>query len=276
MKIKLYRILFRLFSYLSDKTNGTSLFVKYKLLMGTLIIGLVSTSAKAERKEAIEGIIPFQEPLSSEMTSCYKVVIDSSSYSNMPDRGAAKKEIVVEGNNSVKKKANLISCYAVTAIDVKSLAVEPTAIKLIDENSLIVEKELTGIMCYGIVVNPYDNDDIYTRISKKITKLPYIEIQTVPVSPVGNLEQFKKWIEEHIVYNERMLKDKVQGDVILSFAIDKQGKIVNKKVIGKLSPEADKEALRVLSSSPKWTPGEHNRKKIKTTLTMTVNFKIPE
>jgi len=44
MKIKSYNLLFRFFSFLSDKTNGAPLFVRYKLLLGTLIIGLTGTS----------------------------------------------------------------------------------------------------------------------------------------------------------------------------------------------------------------------------------------
>ncbi|MDR0798765.1 MAG: energy transducer TonB [Dysgonamonadaceae bacterium] len=44
MKTKSYRLLFRVFSFLSDKTNGFPLFAKYKLLLGTLILGLSATS----------------------------------------------------------------------------------------------------------------------------------------------------------------------------------------------------------------------------------------
>lgn len=52
MKIRSYKILFRIFSYLSDKTNGARFFVKYKLLLGTLIIGLASTVAGCKSKKA--------------------------------------------------------------------------------------------------------------------------------------------------------------------------------------------------------------------------------
>ncbi len=44
MKIKFYRAFFRLFSYLSDKTNGFPLFVKYKILLGTIIVGVTTTA----------------------------------------------------------------------------------------------------------------------------------------------------------------------------------------------------------------------------------------
>ncbi len=49
MKIKFYRAFFRLFSYLSDKTNGFPLFVKYKILLGTIIVGVTTTACPSSR-----------------------------------------------------------------------------------------------------------------------------------------------------------------------------------------------------------------------------------
>lgn len=44
MKIKSYNFLYRIFSFMSDKTNGASFFVKYKLILGALLIGLSTVS----------------------------------------------------------------------------------------------------------------------------------------------------------------------------------------------------------------------------------------
>lgn len=51
MKIKSYRFLFRIFSFLSDKTNGASLFVKYKLVLGALLVGLTTVSCGDDEDE---------------------------------------------------------------------------------------------------------------------------------------------------------------------------------------------------------------------------------
>ncbi|MFV0536906.1 MAG: hypothetical protein ACK5M3_05965 [Dysgonomonas sp.] len=50
MKKRLYHSLFRVFSYLSDKTNGAPFVVKYKLIFGTLLIGLIGTSVSCVKK----------------------------------------------------------------------------------------------------------------------------------------------------------------------------------------------------------------------------------
>lgn len=51
MKIKSYRTLYRIFSFLSDKTNGASLFVKYKLALGIILVGLTTVSCDKEEEE---------------------------------------------------------------------------------------------------------------------------------------------------------------------------------------------------------------------------------
>ncbi len=51
MKVKSYRALYHIFSYLSDKTNGASLFVKYKLALGIVLVGLTTVSCSKEEEE---------------------------------------------------------------------------------------------------------------------------------------------------------------------------------------------------------------------------------
>jgi len=53
MKIRSYRTLYRFFSFLSDKTNGASFFVKYKLALGALLIGLTTVSCDKEEEPEI-------------------------------------------------------------------------------------------------------------------------------------------------------------------------------------------------------------------------------
>ncbi len=51
MKIKSYRTLYHIFSFLSDKTNGASLFVKYKLALGIILVGLTTVSCSKDEEE---------------------------------------------------------------------------------------------------------------------------------------------------------------------------------------------------------------------------------
>lgn len=51
MKVKSYRTLYHFFSFLSDKTNGASLFVKYKLALGIILVGLTTVSCSKDEEE---------------------------------------------------------------------------------------------------------------------------------------------------------------------------------------------------------------------------------
>ena len=54
MKAKFYHTFYHLFSYLSDKTNGASIFVKYKLILGSLLIGLTTISCDKDKEDEPE------------------------------------------------------------------------------------------------------------------------------------------------------------------------------------------------------------------------------
>lgn len=295
MKLKSYNILFSIFSFLSDKTNGAPFFVKYKLLLGTLLITLAGTTVQAQKKTVITcyDTIPPNPPNEKESMICDRYIITSKYQDNKPDsileiRGRVKDEhgefitgvsISVKGTTNgtitdtdgyfrIKAKSTDKFIFSFVGMDTKEVLVST----MIGGEVVITMKDSDMILCYEVVVVQHYPDDIYRR-SKKITKLSYAEIETPPVSPVGNLESFQDWVQSNIQYNEQMLKDKIQGDVILSFAVDKRGKVVDKKVIGKLSKEADEEALRILSMSGMWTPGKHSDgKPIKTTMTISIHY----
>lgn len=273
MKLKLYKSIFYVFSFLSDKTNGASFFVKYKLLLGTLIIGLAGTSAKAQKKEVINDTIPLRKPLYSEMASCYKVAVDSTEIQQTSDTLNVK-EVVVVGSRSIVKNRSGIACYAVQVVDgpvikpKSSVSIDSITSKSLKMN---ITNELTGIMCYGISVNPYNNDDIYASRLKE-REFDYDQVIIKPISPVGNLEDFEKWLQRNIRYKEQMRRDGIEGVVKLSFIINKKGKVINKKIVKSLSKEADKEVLKVISKSKRWKPGQIYGDPVKTRITITVNL----
>lgn len=65
-----------------------------------------------------------------------------------------------------------------------------------------------------------------------------------------------------------------QGKVIVQFVVDRDGTISNPKVVRGVDPYLDKEAIRVISSMPKWTPGMQNGKKVRVKYTIPVSFRL--
>jgi len=77
MKIKSYKVLFRIFSFLSDKTNGASLFVKYKLILGALLVGLTTVSCDKNEEE---------QPLTCYLVASPEEDAGKSALDNNPDQ----------------------------------------------------------------------------------------------------------------------------------------------------------------------------------------------
>ena len=83
-----------------------------------------------------------------------------------------------------------------------------------------------------------------------------------------------KWLGKNINYPEDCKKAGIQGRVIIQFVVDKDGSIKNPKVARGVHPSLDKEALRVISSSPKWKPGKQKGEAVKVRYTIPVLFKL--
>jgi protein TonB len=77
-----------------------------------------------------------------------------------------------------------------------------------------------------------------------------------------------------LVYPEVAKENGIQGRVTLQFVVDTDGSVRDVKVIRGVDPALDKEAVRVVSSSPKWTPGRQRDKPVKVRYIFPVIFQL--
>lgn len=84
--------------------------------------------------------------------------------------------------------------------------------------------------------------------------------------------EFRKFIGQNLQYPETATENGIEGRVIIQFAVDKNGKVVDATVVRSVDPALDKEAVRVVSSSPDWTPGKQRGKAVKVLFTFPINF----
>ena len=84
--------------------------------------------------------------------------------------------------------------------------------------------------------------------------------------------EFRKYIAQNLQYPEIAAENGVSGRVIVQFAVDRTGKVVDAVVMRSVDPALDKEAIRVVMSSPKWTPGKQRGKAVKVLFTFPINF----
>ena len=84
----------------------------------------------------------------------------------------------------------------------------------------------------------------------------------------------EKWVYQYLKYPEKAVREGVQGRVVVDFVIEKDGKISDVRVIKGVSEELDAEAVKVISASPKWKPGRVRGEKVRTSLSLPVEFRL--
>lgn len=104
--------------------------------------------------------------------------------------------------------------------------------------------------------------------------IPFKLVEEEPSFMGGDANTFSKWVNDRLVYPEIAKKNGVQGRVTLQFTINTDGSVSDVKVLSGVDPSLDKEAVRVVSMSPKWTPGKQRGRAVSVTLTFPVIFQL--
>ena len=90
----------------------------------------------------------------------------------------------------------------------------------------------------------------------------------------GGTAALLEYLRKNIKYPAICRENNIQGRVIVSFIVNKDGGIVEPEVIKGVNPSLDKEALRVISGMPKWKPGSQRGKPVRVKYTVPVNFRL--
>lgn len=105
--------------------------------------------------------------------------------------------------------------------------------------------------------------------------IPFAAVEDKPLFNGGNPNvEFARFIAKHLNYPEIAAENGVYGRVTLQFVIDENGKLVDPVILKGVHPALDAEALRVVLSSPRWTPGMQRNKAVKVSYTFPINFRL--
>ena len=104
--------------------------------------------------------------------------------------------------------------------------------------------------------------------------IPFQLVEEKPKFQGGDANDFSKWVNSRLNYPDIAKENGVQGRVTLQFTVNADGSVSNVKVLRGVDPSLDAEAVRVVSSSPKWTPGRQRDRAVKVTYTFPVIFQL--
>lgn len=129
-----------------------------------------------------------------------------------------------------------------------------------------------------------DNDDMGVEIMDYVENvqeevveeeaIPFQLVEEKPSFMGGDANQFSAWVNKRLVYPEIAKENGVQGRVTLQFTVEKDGSVTKVKVLRGVDPSLDKEAVRVVSMSPKWKPGKQRDRAVPVTYTFPVYFQL--
>lgn len=139
----------------------------------------------------------------------------------------------------------------------------------VEDNFLISTEDdaSLGVEIKDYVVEQVEEEEVEEEV-------PFAIVEEKPTFQGKDANQFTKWVFSKIVYPEIAKENGVQGRVTLQFTIDVDGSVTNVKVLRGVDSSLDKEAVRVVSSSPKWSPGKQRNKPVKVKYTFPVVFNL--
>ena len=98
-------------------------------------------------------------------------------------------------------------------------------------------------------------------------------VEQMPSFP-GGQGALLEYLNSHVKYPVVAQENGVQGRVVVSFVVERDGSITDVRVVRSVDPSLDREAARVVSSMPRWTPGKQNGSAVRVKYNVPVSFRL--
>ena len=127
-----------------------------------------------------------------------------------------------------------------------------------------------------------DFDDFDIVIEEKEEEIEeeeiFVNAEVMPTFQGGDLSKFRNWVMENVKYPQIALENGIQGNVVVSFVVEKDGKISRINVLQSPDKTLTEATLAVLDKANKlkngWKPGKQRNKPVRVTYTLPVSFRI--
>ena len=203
----------------------------------------VELSKLAQKKEAK---VERKEPVKVEMEKQVVEKVKSSVKFTAPE---IKKDEEVNPEDEIKSQDDLSkSNTAIGAFDVKGNDEE--AGEVLKAQQVVVDE----------------------KPAEEETKI-FDVVEQMPTFPGGDAA-LMKYLSDHIKYPVVAEENGIQGRVICTFVVERDGSITDVKVMKSVDPSLDKEAIRVLKGMPHWIPGKQNGSAVRVKFTVPVTFRL--
>lgn len=113
----------------------------------------------------------------------------------------------------------------------------------------------------------------WTVTEPKPEEEEFMVVEEMPEFPGGS-EAMLEFLRSNVTYPKTCIENNVQGRVIVSFVVEKNGSVTGAEVVKSVNSELDAEALRVVNAMPAWKPGKQKGKEVRVRYTVPIVFKL--
>ena len=196
-------------------------------------------------------------------------------------RGTTNGTLAIDGKFSIEANEGDVLVVSFIGLQTQSVIVPKGG----SESMVVSMKEEVQNLEEMVIVGyaPQDDGVIQVTSVKKEEEAPapkadeeqvvFQLVEEMPSFP-GGMKECMMFLAKNMKYPVAAQQAKIEGRVIVQFVVDRDGSIKDAQVVRSVSPELDAEAVRVINSMPKWTPGKQRGKAVAVKYTMPVMFRL--
>ncbi len=189
----------------------------------------------------------------------------------------AKEVALLQGNTVIDDEDDIMAI----SLDTPPPAPEAPALPMLSDELQIVDNDVTVELDFQSLDDTDVPVDIQEYVQQEVVEeeveddpIPFVTVEQKPTFNGGDANDFAKWVNSRLVYPEIAKENGVEGRVTLQFTIGKDGKLQDVKVLNSPDESLAQEAVRVVSSSPKWGPGRQRDRAVKVSYTFPVIYRL--
>lgn len=197
-------------------------------------------------------------------------------YASMEFSTRAKEVALLDGPSLVVEEDDVIPVTIETpphAPETPSLPQLSDDIEIV-ENDVVVDLDFQSLddTDVPVEIQSYKKEVVEEDVDEDT--IPFVLVENKPSFQGGDANDFSRWVNSRLVYPEIAKENGVEGTVILQFTIAKDGRMSDVVVLRSPDDALAAEAIRVVTSSPKWEPGKQRDRAVKVSYTFPVVYRL--
>ncbi len=225
---------------------------------------------------AFQWFNPFIRMIKNELKNNHEFIADSEAIKNEDEKSnymmLLLQQCTADDFSTIANNFSFLLTKKRISMITKNQKVKGSVIKVLLTLPVFALLILLNIQCDNVKPNEEKQQTPATEL-ETVQDSIYRVSDAMPQYP-GGPNEMMRYIQENIKYPQSAIDNKIEGRVFVTFVVEKDGSITNAAVMRGIDKECDAEALRVVSSMPKWNPGQHKGEVVRTQFTIPIIYKF--